>query len=216
MIIMASLAQVAPAPTFAEFKRLAPSIAGDLVLQGQTHGRIDSIIAPVGGLTAPGVVEAELVEQPVATEQGCVRKRWTVSFSAPPNADIDTATLDHSHSATEIGMPGTHGCRTASYAHLNPGIDRALGFRSLTALERIRLGARNLRFQCSDETSSGLCRDDRSILRVLNTLTPWAISRDANDVLIWLGTPGGIVTEVRFDLAEPSRVRVTRHIPAPF
>ena len=216
MIIMALVAQVAATPTFAEFKRLAPSIAGDVLLQGQTHGRIDSVIAPVGGLIAPGVVEAELVEQPVATERECIRKRWAVSFSAPPSADINTATLARSHSSTEIGMPRPHGCRTASYAHLNPGIDQAQGFRSLTALEQIRLGARNLRFQCSDETSSGLCGNDRAILRVLNTLTPWAISRDANDVLIWLGTPGGIVTEVRFDLAEPSRVRVTRHIPAPF
>ena len=213
---MALLSQVAATPTFAEFKHLAPSIAGDLVLQGQTHGPIESVIAPAGGSTAPGVVEAELVEQPVATEQGCVRRRWTVRFSAPPDADINTARPDDRYSATEIGMQRPRDCRTTSYVHLNPGIDQAQGFLSLTALERIRLGARNIRFQCSDETSSGLCRDDRTILRVLNTLTPWAISRDANDVLIWLGTPGEIVTEVRFDWAEPSRVRVTRHIPAPF
>lgn len=207
--------QASAAPTYAEVRRLPPAVAGDRVLSGRQHGRIMSVEAPTGGMNAPGTVEAQLVEQPAAHGPRCVRTRWTVSFRASPDKDIGSATPDTIYSTTEIAVSGMHPCPDKGYVHLNPGLDQEQGFAALAVLQRVRSSAPGVRLTCSDQTSSGLCADDRTTRRALATIAPFTISRDAGDVLIWLGN-GWVVTELRFDPAAPDRIAVERRFPAPF
>lgn len=210
------LIQASVAPTFSELKRLPPDLAGDLVLRGQQHGRIESVEVRKGGMRPSGMIEADLVEQPTASGPRCVRTRWTATFFASSDADLDAGTLDHVHSATEIALAEMGRCPAIGYAQLSVGVEQEQGFGALSVLQRIRSAAPGFRMRCSDRTSSGLCFSDRHTRRALAVLTPWAISREAGDVLIWLGTRGQIVTEVRFNSAAPGRVKVTRSVPAPF
>lgn len=106
-------------------------------------------------------------------------------------------------------------CPTGQYVHLNPGVDPKLVFGPLMQLEQVRLRQRKVRFSCSDSTPSHLCADDRTIHRELAAISPWALSREGGSMIFWLGTPGEVLTEVRFDTAAPERVTVSRRIPPP-
>jgi len=208
--------QASAAPTYAAVSRLPPAVAGDRLLSGRQHGRIMSVEAPTGGMTPTGTVEAQLVEQPSAQGPRCVRTRWTVKFFASPDQDIGSAAPDTIYSTTDIALVHTSACPTKGYVHLKPGLDQEQGFAALAVLQRARSSAPGVRLTCSDQTSSGLCADDRTTRRALAAIAPWAISRDAGDLLIWLGTGGRIVTELRFDPAAPDRIAVERRFPAPF
>ena len=218
MIVVAMLLMQASAPsTFSDIVRLPPNVAGDLVLHGQPHGRIEAVEAPTGGMNAPGMTDGQLVEQPVASGPGCIRRRWTMRFRARPDADPSTGTLESVASATEIALKRLGGCPAGQYVHLNPGVDTEQGFDALLELERIRLGTRRVPITCTDRTSSDLCANDASTRLALGMVTPWAVSREFGDVLVWLGTPGrGSLTEARFNLPVADYLIVRRSIPAPF
>lgn len=210
------LAQASKALSLLQVQELPPPAAGDAVLRHQQHGPIETFEVPTGGMNAPGVVEGQLVELPSASGSGCARKRWTVKFRAAPGADIRTATVDGTYSTQEIAPAPNGTCQSGRYVYLNPGISVGQGWEALARLKDVTTGAVRTQFQCSDSTSSGLCNDSKAIRVTLNMLTPWVITRDAGDVVIWLGVPGSIVTEVRFKTVEPSQVVVTRKVPTPF
>lgn len=217
MIVAVAMLMQAPAPpTLAEVARLPPAAAGDLVLSGQQHGRIEAIVKPqAGGLEAPGVTERQFVEQAVAREQGCLRKRWTARFRVVSDANADAALLENTYSTTEITLSNSPVCPQGRYVHLNPGVDPQQAFDALVQLERVRSERHKMQFTCSDDTSSGLCTNARTTRRELAAITPWAVSREGRTLIFWLGVPGRAVTEVRFDTATPDRISVTRSIPAP-
>ena len=210
------LIQASVAPAFSELKPLPPDMAGDLVLQGQQHGRIESVEVFKGGMRPSGEIEAQLVEQPTASGPQCVRTRWTATFLASSDTNLDTGRLDHVHGKTEIALAEKGRCPAIGYAQLIGSVDQAQGFGALSVLQRVRSEAHGFRLLCSDRTSSGLCSSDLGTRRALTAVVPWAISREADDVLIWLGTPGQAVTEVRFNPAAPGRIKVKRSVPAPF
>ncbi len=167
-------------------------------------------------MNAPGVIDAHLVERPLATTQGCTRVRWTVRFRADPNDALDHAIPEDRYPMTEIARSKASECPNADYVHLNPGVTLSQGFAVLEQLDRLRSRKAKFAIQCADQTQSGLCDREAAIPAELSRLKPWNISADPNGFLIWLGTPGGTVSEVRFDSREPRRASISRAIPAPF
>jgi hypothetical protein len=98
---------------------------------------------------------------------------------------------------------------------MNGGIEVAEALRSLARLEALGTASRMARFACTDSTPSRLCDDPRRIGRELARLPAWAVMRRGGDIVLWLGTPGQVVTEVRFDPAQPDQVAVSRQVPPP-
>lgn len=209
------LAQAA-ALSFSQLRELPPAAAGDAVLRDQQHGHIETFEAPTGGLNAPGVVDGQFVERPTVSGSGCVRRRWTVTFHAAPGAAIDTATAAGMYSTWEIAASPHGVCPSGRYVHLNPGVSVDQGWKALAHLEAVSVTGSRIEFQCSDRTSSGLCDSGTAIRSGLRRLAPWAITLEAGEVVMWLGVPGDVVTEVRFPSTDATRVTVTRKVPAPF
>jgi len=214
--MLAFLLAQATALSFLQLRTMSPADAGDAVLRDEPHGRIVAFEAPTGGLNLPGVVDGEFVEQPAPRGPGCVRRRWTVTFHTTPGADIGTATPQDKRSAWEIAPSADGACPSGRYAHLNPGVSVNQGWEALARLKAVTAEAGPGTFQCSDATSSGLCKDSPAIRAALRGLTPWAITQEAGATIIWLGVPGQVVTEVRWQAADPDQLRVTRKVPAPF
>ncbi|WP_347093013.1 hypothetical protein [Sphingomonas parapaucimobilis] len=216
MILLVLALQMGGALSFGEARRLPPVVAGERLLKGVDHRPIETFIAPAGGMNAPGVIDVDLVERPFAIDQGCSRIRWTVRFRASPNDMLDHATPEGRHQTTEIARAKPTGCSTANYVHLNPGVDTLQGFAILEQLHRFLSGKAKFVIQCADETASGLCDKEAAIPAELARLKPWNISASPNGFLIWLGTPGKTVSEIRFDPHRPGRAWVNRSVPAPF
>lgn len=210
------LGQAVSSITLAQVEKLSPTAAGDAVLRDRKHGPIETFEVPTGGKGAPGVVDGQLVERPVLQGRGCVRTRWNVRFRAVPGADIGTAKVEGIDGAQEIASARGNECATTGYAHLNPGVSVEQGWEALAQLAAFIVGVGDAKLRCSDTTSSGLCRDGNTVKSGLRALSPWAITRKAEDTVLWMGVPGGIVTEVRFSAASPLRVDVERKVPAPF
>jgi hypothetical protein len=204
-------------PTLAATQQGAPEAAGDLVLAGHDHGPIARIVIPVNqGMNPPGLIERQLVETPVAGAEGCSRKRWNVTFFHGPAVTRDEAPFQNAYATTEVALSGAAGCPNDGYTRLNTDVQPAQGFAALRYLDDLRLRGAKARFTCSDKTSSHLCAGPAKIRQALAMLTPWAVTLEDGDTLLWLGEPGQVVTEVRYRLDRPGRVAVRREIPAPF
>jgi len=216
MILLALFLQSETVLSFGDARQLPPAVAGERLLKGVDHGPIEAFVTPVGGMNAPGTVDADLVERPSATVRGCTRIRWTVRFRADPNDALDHAIPDYRYQTTEIARAKPPRCSTADYVHLNPGVDASQGFAVLEQLDRFRSGKAKFTIECADRTRSGLCDQEATILAELARLKPWNISAGPDGLLIWLGTPGRTVTEVRFHKKQPDHVWIGRSIPAPF
>lgn len=219
MILATLLLLQTPTPTLADVLRLPPRRAGDLLLAGQDHRPIDTVaVAPSRGPAPPGVEEVHLVERAAAAADGCTRRRWTVSFHYKPGNDRGEARLSTAYAAVEVALPGTGGCNAATpFVHVNPGLDAAEAIRGLRQLRQTVSPSARAGIACTDATRSDLCDGGNdAVRRRLQALTPWAVSRQGNDTVFWLGMQGGIVTEVRFAPGSPDRVIVDRRVPAPF
>ncbi|WP_312487572.1 hypothetical protein [Sphingomonas sp.] len=192
--------------SFGEARQLPSAVAGERLLKGVDHARIEAFLAPAGGMNAPGVVDANLVEQPSATAQGCTRRRWTVRFRASPNDALDRAMPEDRYATTEIARAKPSRCTSTNYVHLNPGVGTSQGFAVLDQLDRLRFDKAKFTVRCLDQTRSDLCNSEAKISYELARLEPWNISANSGGFLIWLGTPGGTVTEVRFKGQEPNHV----------
>jgi hypothetical protein len=194
---------------------LPPAAAGELVLDGQDHGPIETVARrPANGMDPPGLTQLELVEAAVVDADGCVRKRWTASFIQPPAGEAKLT--DAVYSGTEISTALSGRCPDQSYVHLNPGVARAEAVAVLDRLERIASGRIKPDFTCKDTTGSVLCNDIVTFRRALRRLRPWAVTREDGAMLVWLGVPGEAVTEVRFEPGPGNRVAVSRSYPPPF
>jgi hypothetical protein len=203
--------------TLAAVERLPPLAGGELVLAGKDHGPVETVVRrPARGMDPPGLIQLDLVEAAVAAPDGCTRKRWTASFSQPPGAPAGEAVLSDAYAATEISMTLSGPCADESYVHLNPGVTRAEAFAVLAKLKGVASGRIKPDFSCVDATASVLCHDIGTFRRELARLRPWAVTREEGAFVVWLGVPGQVVTEVRFEPGPGNRVAVSRRYPAPF
>lgn len=207
------------APMLAEVLKLPPAEASDLVLRNDAHGRIisvEEVKEDRSRLQAPNVVELHLLEEPAKSRAGCSRTRWTAIFQGQAGQPIGKAVVTSTFNTTEIKLVTAGRCGSDAYVHLNPRLDKEAGFAALAWLERLRRGAGDERFACSDETQSGLCKDVGNIQRELTALRPWAVSRGKDHIELWLGVPGQVVTAVRFRPERQEFVEIDRRVPAPF
>ncbi|MDB5469478.1 MAG: hypothetical protein JWR84_1038 [Caulobacter sp.] len=217
MILAAMLLFLTPADLrLSAVDMLSPSTSGELILAGEEHGRIDSIGRNYGDVGPPGLIELQLVERPVAGREGCSRKRWIASFLQAPGTASDDAVLTSVSSVVELAVGSSDFCPSGRYAQLAPGVAWPQAFAALKQLDDIRRGRSKVEFACSDSTPSNLCADARTILIELRRIRPWAVQRQDDVTVIWLGVPGQVVTEVRLDPRTPDRIAVNRRVPAPF
>ncbi len=207
--------QTLTGPTLEDITQLPPGAAGDLALKGQRHEPIVAVQEVESILQLPYPIELQLIERPIASDNGCLRNRWRLFFQGSTNIDPAQAVLARSYSMVEIALSDSAGCPSKDYVHLNPNVEPREGFASLVALEEIRSGARKPQFSCSDQTSSDLCFNAQSIRRELMELPVWAASSVDGGVELWLGRTGHIVTAVRLDFDDYEFVEVERRIPAP-
>lgn len=211
------LLQAAPAPTFSEAILLSPRQAGELLLKGQDHGQVEEARLPPDSQAAPpGTAELQLLEKPSLQDIGCTRRRWTVKFRHPPEANRDSATVSDSYSSTEVALAISGACPEGRYMHLNPGLEAAPALAALARLQRIRSGETPASFSCTDSTSSNFCADNAAIRQALDRLTPWAASLAGERFRFWLGTPGQVVTEILLGPEASDPIVVDRRFPAPF
>jgi hypothetical protein len=200
--------------TLAEIERLPPAAAGERLLAGQAHGPIEAIVRrPPHGMDPPDTVELQLVERAVAQARGCSRRRWSITFSGPAWTAVSSS---GPHSVAEVALLRDGSCPGDPYVHVDPGMAPAQALDALAYLDAIRSPRSRVVFTCFDRTSSRLCGSRRTIRRELARLSPWAVSREGDDTLLWLGVRGETVTEVRYRAGSPNRIIVTRRIPAPF
>ncbi len=217
MILAAMLAlALQAAPTVAEMESLTPEAAGRAVLAGKHHRPIARIVTPpFRGMNPPGMVERRLVEQAVASADGCSRRRWTATFFRGPDVDDSQAQLGTISENAEVALPGPAGCPEDGYS-LIQNIEPAQAFAALRRLDDLRLRGARAAFRCSDKTGSRLCADPKALRPTLAKLSPWMVTREDGRVVFWMGTPGEVITEVRYNPARPERVAVERYTPAPF
>lgn len=214
MITGAAFVMLSPLPaiTLDEVLRLPPEKAGERVLEGAEHGPVEAVVRlSRSGLQPPYTVDVELVEQAVEEPRGCSRRRWRTVFQHAPRTREREAVLSSRRARWEIAR----WCRAEQFAHLNPGISPNQGFAALNRFRQVQSGTARVRFTCIDRTQSGLCADDRTIRSQLASLTPWSVANRDGTIAIRLGTPGQVVTEVRFDPADPNHLLVERRIPPP-
>jgi hypothetical protein len=210
------LAQAAINLSLSQAKELSPAAAGDAILHDKQHGPIETFETTTDGMLPPGMAKGELAERPTTAGSACVRMVWTVQFRAAPGADISTAKAKSTYSTQEITLSPTGTCPPGRYVHLNLGVDIEHGRKALVRLKEVSAVKSRARFKCLDETSSGLCNSNAAILTALQTLKPWAITQSDEDILIWLGVRGSVLTEVRLKSDQRSQVVVTRKMPPPF
>lgn len=203
------------APTLAQVEALPPQRAGELLLKGKAHAPIVSARRKVERyIGVPGQTDYELIEAARAIPGGCVRRRWTATFQSAGGGEGD-AVFSGVYSKTEVAVP-LPGCARARYASLNGGVDSARALDLLRALHRIGTGATPVRFDCRSEIDPRLCTGPRTMRAAIRTTPVWAISESAGVAEYWLGEPGGVVTTVKMNTAQPGAVTITREIPPPF
>jgi hypothetical protein len=196
------------------FDALPPEAAGRAVLAARDHAPIVAVEPErTRTLQPPGVRERYLVERERRTPRGCVRNRWRAVFRTTP-AQADP-TLADVRPTPEIALPGKGGrCPADGYASLGVDLSPEAAFDALAMIEALRSGKR-APSACRDATPSRLCADRDSIRDALSAIAPWHIRRDGGDMVVWMGTPGQAVTEIRYAPADPARVAIERRIPAP-
>lgn len=190
--------------------------AGDVVLSSNNHGLIVSVHEVNTQMQPPDVVQLQFVEEAARSEVGCSRTRWTATFQAGNGRTLGEAVLKSTSGTTEIKLTPANSCGQDDYVHLNPGLDKETGLAALMWLERVLAGSDDQRFVCADDTESGLCEDASKIRQELAALQPWAVTRQKGHLELWLGTPGQVVTALRFQPQEPELIDIERRIPAPF
>lgn len=213
--LMMLLQQPAP-PMLNEVLPLPAAEAGDVVLSGNNHGLIVSVHEVKDQMQPPDVVQLQFVEEAARSEVGCSRTRWTATFQAGNGRTLGEAVLKSTFGTTEIKLTLGNSCGQENYVRLNPGLDKEAGFAALMWLEGFLAGSDDQRIVCADDTGSGLCDNARKIRQEIAALQPWAVTRKEGRVELWLGTPGQVVTVLRFQPQEPELIEIERRIPAPF
>lgn len=215
LALMTLLQQPAP-PMLNEVLPLPAAEAGDLVLSGNNHGLIVSVHEVNTQMQPPDVVQLQFVEEAARSKGGCSRIRWTATFQAGNGRTLGEAVLKSISGTTEIKLTPANSCGQNDYVHLNPGLDKKMGFAALMWLEGVLAGSDDQRFVCADNTGSGLCDDAGKIRQKLAALQPRAVTRTRGHFELWLGTPGQVVTALRFQPQESELIDIERRIPAPF
>lgn len=218
LALFASVSLTAPeaAPTIGSIRSLSPQAIGDVVLRGRDHEIIEKVEPPANrALEPPGVVTLELTERPIATEKGCVRRRWIATFRRPPGAAESAAIFHDAYATTQVALRSASTCSTGEFAHVNPGLSIEEALSALRHLRQVRSGKAKVRFSCSDSTGSSLCRTPKIIRRELARLPAWAVTKRDGNIEFWLGKGGQVVTVVSYSDTSLDQVRVERRVPSP-
>lgn len=207
-------AEPLPSVSLSRIEALAPSAAGELVLDGREHERIVAVELIGGGLLPPFTTELALIERPRPVSGGCVRRHWTAVFAETP-ATNGQRMLDRLYASERIALAPGRGCPATQYAHRNSRMDRGRGFMLLALLEDALRADRKTEFRCSDETGSRLCKDHKTTRAAVLATRPWAVMEENGTAEYWIDEPGPTVLTVRLRPDQPRTVHVLRKIPAP-
>ncbi|WP_447762237.1 hypothetical protein [Sphingopyxis panaciterrae] len=206
--------QAATVPQLIDIEGLSTEKAGKLILAGQAHRPIVAIgEQPAFG--PPGLVELKLAESPVRLDKGCHRRMWTARFLLPVEGHSGTGGLQSPYAVDEVALVPSRPCELAAYSTLASPLAAGRGLELLAALRSFGAVSAKLRFRCSDSTASDLCRDDAHMKMALRDLPVWHIASRDGEAVMWLGVPGQVVTEVRFDPDRTGPITLDRRIPAP-
>jgi len=216
LLASASLTAPEAAPTIGSIRSLSPQAIGHVVLRGRDHGIVEKVEPPaVRALEPPGFVILELTERSIAIANGCVRRRWTATFSRPPGAAESAAIFHDAYAATQVALRSASTCSDGKFAHVNPGLSIEEALSALRHLRQVSSGKAKVRFSCSDSTGSSLCRSPKMIERELARLTAWAVTKRDGKIEFWLGKGEQAVTAVTYSETSLDQVTVERRVPPP-
>ncbi|MEH3123748.1 MAG: hypothetical protein PGN16_17560 [Sphingomonas phyllosphaerae] len=172
-------------------------------------------------LPPPGTTELTMVERATALPGGgCLRHYWRVSFSrlhSDDTAGPHYLDADRARSHPEVALGSGAGCPTGDYVGTHPDLAPAVAIVELTRLHEWRAGHGAPRYRCTDRTGSRLCATAAGLRRELARVQPWMILREQDEIVMWMGQRGGVVTELRYVPSDHvATATVTRFIPAPF
>lgn len=221
MIAALLLLAASATPTLEEVAQLPPATAGELALAGYSHEPIVEVRHEGDALPPPGTTELTMIERTTALPGGgCLRHFWRVSFSrlhrdetgGPHYLDVDRA-----RSRPEVALDSGGGCPTGGYVGTHPDLAPAVAIGELRRLHAWRAGHDAPRYRCTDRTGSRLCATAAGLRRELARTAPWMIKRERDEIVLWMGQRGGVVTELRYVPGDRvTTATVTRFIPAPF
>jgi len=220
-MIAALLLAAAATPTLEEIMRLPPATAGELALAGYPHEPIVEVRHEGDALPSPGTTELTMVERATKLPGGgCLHHYWRVSFSRLHSDDTGGSQyldVDRARSRPEVALGSGAGCPTGGYVGTHLDLAPAVAIAELTRLHEWRAGHGAPRYRCTDRTGSRLCVTAVGLRRELARVQPWMILREQNEIVMWMGQRGGIVTELRYVPGDQlTTATVTRFIPAPF
>lgn len=208
VVLLATWASVGLAANGGTYQELAA-----IYLADKDHGPIENLERP-GNVRShlPGMETFDLLEAPRREGAGCVRQRWHVSVpdgrrAGPQSVDV--------YASGEVAL-SQGACPVVGYAGINPGVSF---IQAIAVLERLREPAvlsTRVRLACSQEFGDQQCNRDHSLAEILSDLRPWRVGRQGQEFYVWLGTPGQLVTEIRYSTQGPLSFQVSRRIPAPF
>ncbi|WP_152982523.1 hypothetical protein [Stenotrophomonas humi] len=208
VVLLAAWASVGLAADGGTYQELAA-----IYLADKDHGPIENLERP-GSVRShlPGVETFDLLEAPRREGAGCVRQRWHVSVPDGRRAGLQPVRV---HSSGEVAL-SQGACPLVGYAGINPGMS---SIQAIAVLERLRepiVLSTRVRLACAQEFGDQQCNRDHSLAEVVGDLRPWQVGRQGQEVYVWLGTPGQLVTEIRYNAQGPQSLQVSRRIPAPF
>lgn len=217
LLPFALLLQTAPAPTLVTVEKLPPERAGELLLAGRAAAPIVATVRPRPiGPGVPGLIDYELIESARAVPGGCLRRRWRASFAGKHPATPENAVFASARPVEEVALAESKRCPASDYSGLQLGTSAAQGLVILARFRDTLTKPGKIEFACKSEVASGLCATAAATRSALRAERVWMITDRGEASELWLGTPGQVVTIVRFNPDAPRQMSVLRKIPAPF
>ena len=207
-------------PTVGMMEGRSSEQAGDAILAGQDHGKVEKIErVPLYGPYPPGMLQYNLIERSTPSAGGCVRTRWVADFIRGPNDTDSTARLSSVSAVTDVALPSAGGCVDRQFVPISPEISPRDAIGALIYFEGVRVRPSTIILSCVDKTPGHLCRKTGAIRRGIADGEILSISREGATVAIDLlmkGPQPEPITTVRFSRRDPIGLKIQRAFPPPF
>lgn len=208
--------------TVGEALALPPAEAGTWALAGLEHGPIVGAERVHERTEPPGEVVIIYREAAGPVPLGCARRWWRVAFAAQQAPLVDQAEPDGGirftsrDSGYEVALTSSEPCPIDGYALVSKGLPVSIALDALRRLRQLAEGKPSIAIECTDKTSSDICKSPTKTLNELGSLPARMVEYHNGPFSIVLGVPGQPVTLVMFGAPKSNTMQVSQFLPAPF
>lgn len=221
MLTLLTMALLPPLTTH-EALELPPVEAGEWALAGLEHGPIIEVERVKDHMAPPGEVAMIYREAASQVPLGCARRWWRVAFANQQTPSVDQAEADRGarvisrNSGYEVALTSSEQCPIDGYALVSNGLPVSVALHALRRLRQVAAGKPSLAIECTDKTSSDICKSPTNTLNELGSLPARMVEYLNGPFSIVLGVPGQPMTLVMFGGSKSNTMQVSRFLPAPF